>query len=150
MRGTVIPISESSDSVRITPAGAGNSARTLSGKGTPEDHPRGCGEQLLQFILLKTSLGSPPRVRGTGTVHIVALTLNRITPAGAGNSGEADRPVIPNQDHPRGCGEQSLTLILNSLDLGSPPRVRGTDVRSITGISIVRITPAGAGNSCRY
>ena len=50
------------------------------------------------------------------------------------------------QDHPRGCGEQSPWKRPITRQPGSPPRVRGTAMRSHFTTSSLGITPAGAGN----
>ena len=55
----------------------------------------------------------------------------------------------PSQDHPRVCGEQSLSDSDWIRILGSPPRVRGTEGRQGVGGYGLRITPACAGNSVR-
>ena len=49
-----------------------------------------CGEQVKRKGGIAKPLGSPPRVRGTAWAEQHYMTLNRITPACAGNS----RPVI--------------------------------------------------------
>ena len=71
--------------MRITPACAGNSNILIGKTSETTDHPRVCGEQKLAFVRKQANGGSPPRVRGTAYVYIVQQTLNRITPACAGN-----------------------------------------------------------------
>ena len=50
------------------------------------------------------------------------------------------------KDHPRVCGEQHYLKKGKRHILGSPPRVRGTEVSTSGGDHAVRITPACAGN----
>ena len=52
------------DSIRFTPAGAGNTKSSILKKENLTVHPRGCGEYYLTFRLKKETIGSPPRVRG--------------------------------------------------------------------------------------
>ena len=83
---------------------------------------------------------------------ILAKRLNsesRITPACAGKRGVAVLQGLKDTDHPRLCGEKSLTTRCMSLQGGSPPLVRGKayDVGDIP--AILGITPACAGKSKR-
>ena len=91
--------------------------------------------------------GSPPRVRGTGSLCSFRLMPKRITPACAGNSRTfpPDRPG--KWDHPRVCGEQHSNSVTTGILWGSPPRVRGTVPSLPQATAIAGITPACAGNS---
>ena len=70
---------------RITPAGAGKTARVLVRAVGQWDHPRRCGENRHRYI-------SPPHTCG-------------ITPAGAGKTGGGELSGGDVEDHPRRCGE---------------------------------------------
>ena len=48
-------------------------------------------------------------------------------------------------DHPRVCGEKHIAFHVFDLDKGSPPRMRGKVVSSVTLESSIGITPAYAG-----
>ena len=93
-----------------------------------------------------TSVGSPPRVRGTvGDVDDVYGDVG-ITPACAGNSIEELKNSVLNKDHPRVCGEQEQETSKVVAFAGSPPRVRGTEpIQGDLGQDL-GITPACAGN----
>ena len=91
--------------------------------------------------------GSPPQVRGKHHVNVPPSSGNRITPAGAGKTKATLNERFVNQDHPRRCGENNLAKVIQIVNIGSPPQVRGKplccryrDLRS-------RITPAGAGKT---
>ena len=71
---------------RITPACAGKSYIRLALLHPTWDHPRMCGEKQLVAELPKTSLGSPPHVRGKVGVGRLVDGVCRITPACAGKS----------------------------------------------------------------
>ena len=69
----------------------------------------------------------------------------RITPACAGKSLCADGLNGGTWDHPRVCGEKTITLNDGEVTQGSPPRVRGKGIVSLCGNKLLRITPACAG-----
>ena len=71
----------------------------------------------------------------------------RITPAYAGKRTRPRRWVRPPRDHPRVCGENMKSLMYWKPYWGSPPRVRGKDVRQELQHSGRGIIPAYAGKS---
>ena len=110
-------------------------------------HPRVCGEQAQWGDTIESDSGSSPRVRGTVHLQAQDRPSRRFIPACAGNSiaigiRQGSRPV-----HPRVCGEQREDLEVLALDLGSSPRVRGTDVTDPNLVIFDRFIPACAGNS---
>ena len=71
-----------------------------------------------------------------------------ITPAYAGKSADTATGAVVTEDHPRLCGEKTISAIFVPEKAGSPPPMRGKGIlHSICGIGI-RITPAYAGKSC--
>ena len=87
VRGKLKAISLRGRTHRITPAGAGKTQT-----GTPlgvflRDHPRRCGENCKYIFAPIDRLGSPPQVRGKHNVRSHARRRIRITPAGAGKTG---------------------------------------------------------------
>ena len=89
------------------------------------DHPRVCGENTSNFRYNDDKCGSPPRVRGKLTRRAGAWRRPRITPACAGKTELKSAVVHDISDHPRVCGENSVSAIHASPVRGSPPRVRG-------------------------
>src|SRR5581483_10936872 len=90
--------------------------------------------------------GSSPRVRGTAGQSGIDAAHHRFIPAGAGNGTPVspltkDRPV-----HPRGCGGRAKRSHADAVNVGSSPRVRGTDRGSEALRCVRRFIPAGAGN----
>ena len=71
---------------RITPACAGKSLPPDHVLSLAGDHPRVCGEKVQWDADVKELQGSPPRVRGKDTQHIICSLLVGITPACAGKS----------------------------------------------------------------
>ena len=130
---------------RITPAYAGKrcSARTPTFR--TWDHPRLCGEKLVEAGRISQEEGSPPRVRGKGLEKLAHERRRGITPACAGKRmllGKHDRLC---GDHPRVCGEKGHGSELRGRQVGSPPHVRGKGVVSPQAEAVDGITPACAG-----
>ncbi len=89
------------------------------------DHPRRCGENPPWLAVAHAMLGSPPQVRGKPSLPTYPRSRRRITPAGAGKTALGQNPINVRQDHPRGCGENLVPLLIFYLQSGSPPRMRG-------------------------
>ena len=110
---------------RITPAYAGKRA-TVSGVSCPSlDHPRVCGEKPLVGYKAVGLWGSPPRVRGKGSVLYIAALGIGITPAYAGKSPSAWGWSAAWWDHPRVCGEKLVHRPGRRLRLGITPAYAG-------------------------
>ena len=92
--------------------------------------------------------GSPPQVRGKHIINFQFFGNVRITPAGAGKTTVMREIIIDNWDHPRRCGENAEIPAVIIDDEGSPPQVRGKQIRTAADWYEVRITPAGAGKTC--
>ena len=146
VRGTELYMHPSIDHRGITPACAGNSISAPGSSAASGDHPRVCGEQRGGGDSAGAPVGSPPRVRGTGSVIAKLHILVGITPACAGNSTAGYTSSRMTWDHPRVCGEQDNGQYIPYPATGSPPRVRGTGLKSNEYCADYRITPACAGN----
>ena len=105
-----------------------------------------CGEQICAILKTPANIGSPPRVRGTVDAEEYDRQRNGITPACAGNSIFHTVNAALVRDHPRVCGEQIPSFFAILLNLGSPPRVRGTVNAAYQPMDNKGITPACAGN----
>ena len=70
-----------------------------------------------------------------------------ITPACAGKSALSAGSCPCSRDHPRVCGEKCPPGKFFFMTVGSPPRVRGKEVRTQRSDIRSRITPAYAGKS---
>ena len=106
VRGTAIRPGEHQRPKRITPACAGNRSRSSWIPPISRDHPRVCGEQWMRLNRNTRTVGSPPRVRGTGHLIAFAVVRGGITPACAGNRAQDLSSALFKKDHPRVCGEQ--------------------------------------------
>ena len=114
---------------RITPACAGKSVLPSPEGFGMGDHPRVCGEKHLLVRLTFAASGSPPRVRGKGSVRKAVMQGSGITPACAGKRRGLMKMICWRRDHPRVCGEKLSSAKQLSCSVGSPPRVRGKDER---------------------
>ena len=70
--------------IRITPAPAGRSSSPGSAGACTSDHPRACGEKIMDGQQEYAAVGSPPRLRGEGQPSTPVFCGAGITPAPAG------------------------------------------------------------------
>ena len=70
-----------------------------------------------------------------------------ITPADAGKTSIFTVRQADTEDHPRGCGENSFSLVAVVTEIGSPPRMRGKPDDRTVIIGTNGITPADAGKT---
>ncbi len=147
VRGKACMAGKMAQATRITPACAGKSFTTDIVAESAEDHPRVCGEKAGGRRGTAVLTGSPPRVRGKGYPGMPHLRSRRITPACAGKSLIFLQKGVDIRDHPRVCGEKSLSALDVRSSTGSPPRVRGKEFLRQIMVSVDRITPACAGKS---
>ena len=148
MRGKVPQNGQKVKNNGITPACAGKRAEDVEANKIAKDHPRVCGEKILDKYGRLSVEGSPPRVRGKVFPIVIIVIADRITPACAGKSCQNQSKVCTIWDHPRVCGEKSILASVITRTLGSPPRVRGKVLISGRSNDCTGITPACAGKSC--
>ena len=85
-RGTHYVIIDELDSIRLTPARAGNTLKSRLMFQLVAAHPRSRGEHLLMRNLENLPYGSPPLARGTLAEITRRPNELRLTPARAGNT----------------------------------------------------------------
>ena len=149
VRGTVLRSQCGKPQSRFIPACAGNRTRSCGQFPPRAVHPRVCGEQSIWRQILSKSIGSSPRVRGTGAISHHRDVPSRFIPACAGNSALSKRSGVPISVHPRVCGEQQFTPPSRAIHAGSSPRVRGTGRPARHSKQFHRFIPACAGNSVK-
>ena len=88
-------------------------------------------------------------MRGKVADTLCAMSLMGITPAYAGKRIKLRKRHRICGDHPRVCGEKPFSQLDSTVPPGSPPRVRGKDIRNAGKKPPLRITPACAGKSIR-
>ena len=64
-------------------------------------------------------------MRGKADVVLNRIDRIGITPAYAGKSSKLLSFSLPDQDHPRLCGEKIFSLFSHAPQTGSPPPMRG-------------------------
>ena len=131
----------------ITPAHAGNTVFASSTLLVGRDHPRTCGEYTPSFYAAKQPMGSPPHMRGIPINLSAQKGKFGITPAHAGNTCQLCIKSTFIRDHPRTCGEYSVTKALGPIRSGSPPHMRGIPLIVLYSYFCLGITPAHAGNT---
>ena len=110
----------------IIPAYAGNTTRKGVLRHGIWDHPRVCGEHIVECCQVFLRWGSSPRMRGTRAAPKGTTPWTGIIPAYAGNTGYDAPGCISRWDHPRVCGEHSRCSLVFPFREGSSPRMRGT------------------------
>ena len=111
MRGKPELANSASAAVGITPADAGKTLNATCFTSMTWDHPRGCGENAIAVSIHRTLLGSPPRMRGKHNPIKQAQKKIRITPADAGKTWTMEHLPKMDEDHPRGCGENTKKIL---------------------------------------
>ena len=149
MRGALHDVRGRLDLERIIPADAGSTRPWPTCRYPHGDHPRGCGEHYMMYVVGLTSSGSSPRMRGARGHGQPADIHTGIIPADAGSTPYARRRNFENQDHPRGCGEHRPLVLESSPVMGSSPRMRGAQKTAENQSDDTRIIPADAGSTER-
>ena len=147
MRGTPATSSAACSTIRIIPAYAGNTPSRRCPKRRSRDHPRVCGEHLINGITGMVGSGSSPRMRGTHPCRAARSSRVGIIPAYAGNTANDAGDRIDVQDHPRVCGEHPIPHVPWHVAQGSSPRMRGTPQPAQLPRHQSGIIPAYAGNT---
>ncbi len=127
------------------PACAGepsSNERRLSGR---EVHPRVCGGARPNRSRTNTAVGSSPRVRGSPLTTTVALPPLGFIPACAGEPQWEGGVPVPGRVHPRVCGGADAVKTLDTVVVGSSPRVRGSLSRARQQVQRPGFIPACAG-----
>ena len=147
VRGTRIQEADRLGPTRFIPACAGNAPTIHGGERAHSVHPRVCGERLGKKLEASDKAGSSPRVRGTHRhcqqIHLV----ERFIPACAGNAPRASQIPRHRAVHPRVCGERRPAVQRSRVQVGSSPRVRGTQAAALQNPPQSRFIPACAGNA---
>ena len=133
--------------IGITPACAGNTRYISDITTVSRDHPRLRGEYYTTWLYQLERAGSPPLARGIPEYINLTCTLDRITPACAGNTIDCRAYRGTSQDHPRLRGEYKNLILYMTVNEGSPQLARGIPLLTALGAATTGITPACAGNT---
>ena len=129
----------------ITPAYAGKSSIGGSPRSQHWDHPRMCGEKEMLYRTKAGKWGSPSHMRGKANLECHRIVFDRITPAYAGKMPPQSPPSGQSRDHPRICGEKSVSKVETKLMPGLPPHMQEKGLRDVLVPKPLGITPAYAG-----
>ena len=110
---------------RIIPAYAGSTQIWRIAGLMKRDHPRVCGEHRGKGAAQVRRDGSSPRMRGAQENLPIPGMERRIIPAYAGSTRVAPCLRRTRKDHPRVCGEHSISTRPAFVRRGSSPRMRG-------------------------
>ena len=91
--------------------------------------------------------GSSPRVRGKPDREHADYDARRLIPACAGKTPSAPPTYPESPAHPRVCGENGISGLVDSVLGGSSPRVRGKLFRGGCHVEDERLIPACAGKT---
>ena len=109
MRGTQTMADQPQATPGIIPAYAGNTCLWQQRTRVLRDHPRVCGEHPTCLSKSSNVLGSSPRMRGTPQQIQHGVRGLGIIPAYAGNTRTHCSQPKEVRDHPRVCGEHTLS-----------------------------------------
>ena len=110
---------------RNIPAYAGKTNGWTKAAARNAEHPRVCGENLASSRAVPAALGTSPRMRGKLSPAFRRETAERNIPAYAGKTGPAIARFAQPQEHPRVCGENSMSSFSSGSNTGTSPRMRG-------------------------
>ena len=154
LRGTVDKFVEQGIILRFIPAPAGNRGPTNRSRSRRPVHPRACGEQLHVEPAVRVTLGSSPRLRGTGwrAPNTIPATVAGSSPRLRG-TGLLKEQLIElyamdgSSPRLRGTVRQGSGSTRAPRSDGSSPRLRGTEQQHRKHRHGPRFIPAPAGNS---
>ena len=110
-------------------------------------HPHACGENAAGSTPSIESAGSPPRVWGKRGNSPSVHRGGRFTPTRVGKTCMAAPKSRPVAVHPHACGENVPLWFRALAKIGSPPRVWGKHVLSLSQMRQCRFTPTRVGKT---
>ena len=147
MRGKPQVLGSVGECPRNIPAHAGKTYVGVGWVSTPQEHPRACGENEWLTPHLPSRGGTSPRMRGKLNYDAPAGSRDGNIPAHAGKTFRVMEYLTPDQEHPRACGENSLSILSIIHRRGTSPRMRGKPDRVRSWVVAGRNIPAHAGKT---
>ncbi len=133
--------------IRFIPTHVGNTRYNGDTYTIRTVHPHACGEHGPSVVLLRSFLGSSPRMWGTRVFAPGPGVFCRFIPTHVGNTN----PILlfPPQEsvHPHACGEHLDGTAPNVHVIGSSPRMWGTHSVRYEDVTIYRFIPTHVGNT---
>ena len=149
MRGTLLTSCTRVRLAGLIPTYAGNTSWRLPRRRASRAHPHVCGEHTATRTLLRTGMGSSPRMRGTPTRRFTCTNHQGLIPTYAGNTFYDAVGVDAGGAHPHVCGEHWASTSEIDFGPGSSPRMRGTPVAGREPAHSAGLIPTYAGNTQR-
>ncbi len=146
-RGTHHQTPRRRPALRFIPAYAGNTSPFRADVKKPPVHPRIRGEHMPRRSLGRPIRGSSPHTRGTPSVRLWRVQIDRFIPAYAGNTPALSPMMSAWAVHPRIRGEHGFSYSSSFTIFGSSPHTRGTPEQSLLLGNCRRFIPAYAGNT---
>ena len=131
--------------IRIIPARAGFTSRSVTRVAVDADHPRSRGVYRTPSSLRRGASGSSPLARGLHGTARQGRAVRGIIPARAGFTRSHAAWEAARRDHPRSRGVYQRAAVGPPLVWGSSPLARGLLERRATSAPQLRIIPARAG-----
>ena len=132
---------------RLIPAWAGKTILSPGLNCAHRAHPRVGGENGQGDGLSAVARGSSPRGRGKLVVVVLGVVEFRLIPAWAGKTALVPVPKARSRAHPRVGGENGLSSIKQTTKVGSSPRGRGKQIKSLPYAEGIGLIPAWAGKT---
>ena len=115
-----------------------------------QDHPRMCRDHFPVPSKLKDALGSPPHVRGPHYRDTIEIEIQGITPACAGTTLRWRWDTRDHWDHPRMCGDHSVSTGSANLSPGITPACAGTTKNILYSVKPFRDHPRMCGDHLTF
>ena len=131
----------------LIPAGAGQTDPTGRRRSQAGAHPRRCGADIPDIAPEQSPQGSSPQVRGRLLASIKDRVVNRLIPAGAGQTSIFAPTCHSCTAHPRRCGADFACFFVGEVAGGSSPQVRGRPAGEWGSRFGGGLIPAGAGQT---
>ena len=125
MRGKPTLSAARSLCIRNIPAYAGKTPAQGWARSSTSEHPRVCGENLPERLILGVVDGTSPRMRGKHVCSANRSAHARNIPAYAGKTMRSRTWVSSSWEHPRVCGENQPATGRLPHWCGTSPRMRG-------------------------
>ena len=147
MRGKLLRRQFQQLSSRNIPAYAGKTGVDRRLWGVYREHPRVCGENMLDSSVCAAVMGTSPRMRGKPAQNLINLFTIGNIPAYAGKTLRSSGCQILNAEHPRVCGENQQHHWPPLWCNGTSPRMRGKRFQARQNSADLRNIPAYAGKT---
>ncbi len=147
MWGTPDRIGQARIGIRFIPTHVGNTSWINCIRKAFAVHPHACGEHFALVSILKTAIGSSPRMWGTQVPGGGFQTEPRFIPTHVGNTAAHGHGPDAGPVHPHACGEHMYQEARQKGLTGSSPRMWGTRLVNSILAGSKRFIPTHVGNT---